>query len=160
MLTRRTKAICVGVFLFHLSITQYIMPKMGVVNVFPFYDWNLFAYNPPVQVWPMIRILEIDHKPLNPPSLVYHNGMIQNSSAYWRVPEQMIRFLHHLRGGNEDLIQKSRRELEETLFYRNQHVKYEAFYARLDIRKNLFKEELIQAYSKWTFEYYAEGSQR
>lgn len=157
MLTRNIKLICLGIYLFHFSITQYIMPKYHVVNFFPFFDWNLFAYNPPVQIWPMIRILEVNHQPLSPPTLIYHNGMIPNSTAYWTIPEQMSRLLFLLRAQEDDKVKSTvaRKELEKTLFHDKQHVKYQVFYVRINVRDHLFQEKVLKEYPHWTFEYHA-----
>lgn len=149
---------CMGIFLFHLSICHFYLPSIKIINFFPFYDWNLFSYNATLQVWPMIRVLEIDHKPVPGPGLIYHSGIIKNSVSPWQVPEQLIRLVSRIDnyGTTDEKSVLFRKELENNIFHGKNHVKYELFDAKINVREFFHFQKTIQEYQAWPFEYTSE----
>lgn len=147
--------LCITIYVFHISVSHFILPYNHVINFFPFYDWNLFSYNPSIQTWPMIRIIEIDHTPVEKDNLIYHNGIVANAVVSGWVPEQMNRFLHTLNqeGAEANTALKYRKELEENLFHNYQHVKYEFFPARINVRDFFHRQEILESHESWKFEY-------
>lgn len=152
---KKVHVLCVGIFLFHLSICHFYLPAIRVINFFPFYDWNLFSYNPAIQTWPMIRVLEIDHKPVSQPGLVYHSGIVAKAQVSWWVPEQMIRLVSRLEsnGPRDEKSALYREELEKNIFHDKKSVKYEIFNAKINVRDYFHQQTILEEYKKWIFEY-------
>ena len=103
----------------------------------------------------MIRVIEIDHAPVKGGTLIYHNGIILNAVVSGWVPEQMRRLQVVLENsdGENETARKYREELEKNIFHPYQHVKYEFFAAKIDVRKFFHKQEIIENYGSWNFEY-------
>lgn len=163
MILKKTKLICVGIFVFHLGISHFLLPALGIVNFFPFYDWNLFSYNPTVQRWPMIKILEIDGIRVSPESAsVYHNGIILNAHVSGWAPEQIFRLVSELEahGPGTEKARLYRDELERNIFLHYKETKYEAFFSTINIKEFFHAPEVLSPQKKWVFHYKAPGHQK
>lgn len=156
---RKIQLVCIGIFMFHFSVSHIILTATGIINFFPFYDWNLFSYNPSIQTWPMIRVLEINNHPVPPPGLVYHSGIVANANVAGRVPEQMYRLVKRLEsnGPSDSKTTLLREEMEKNIFHGKQQVRYEVFNAKINVRDYFYSQTIIEEYQKWIFEYSSES---
>lgn len=145
---------CIGIYLFHLSICHFYLPAVKVINFFPFYDWNLFSYNPTYQIWPIIRVLKIENKAVPEPGLIYHSGLLKKAQGPWLVPEQMKRLVARLvdYGPKDELAILYRKELEYNIFQDKKDVEYEIFNGLINVREYFHKQTILEEHEKWKFE--------
>lgn len=149
---KKVKYLCLATFLFHFSICHIIMPMNDAVNVFPFYNWNLFSYVPSKVSLPLMRILEIDNQPLTDKPLIFHTNLIPESNQPWLCYTQVERFVSLVFADHEK-TQDAQTEMEKNLFSRKNQVKYEVFWGEVHLRNLLTKDEIISSGDRKIFVY-------
>lgn len=154
MILKKTKYICAAIFLVHLSISHLLLPAIHKIDLYPFYNWDLFSFTPSEVKQFFIRIHSIDDKQLNPPQFLFSNRDLYPGKNFKLVPPQLNRFGHSLIEKQDSKINLYRTELENNLFDGHNFAVYEIVEAPINIREVLKTKTInsFQSLGKFVFQ--------
>lgn len=158
-ITKKTKIICLLIFLCHLLVSHVALPMLNKVDLYPFYTWNLFSFTPSEQDFYFIRIHAVDGQKLVSPQLVFRNRDIYKGETPHLVPHQIRKLGSYLtNAGDQSLTTLFKAELENNIFKEFQSVVYEVAVSRVNLRE-LVKNGQVEPYnSLGIFEYKRQGA--
>ena len=92
MVLRKTKLICISILGLHYLISIIGLPALNKADLYPFYDWNLFSWTPPLQEQIYIRVLAVNGKTIPSTQWVNTNRETYPGHLPNLVPHQINRF--------------------------------------------------------------------
>lgn len=154
MTSKKTKYICTAIFLVHLSISHFLLPAIHKVDLYPFYNWDLFSFTPTEVNQFFIRIHSVDGKQLNPPQFLFNNRELYSGKNFKLVPPQIIRLGHSILEKQDSKTNLYKTELENNLFYGHHSAVYEIVESKINIREVLKNQTVKTFHSLGKFDFY------
>jgi hypothetical protein len=91
MLNQKTRLICLSLLIIHYYISLIYLPSLKKNDLYPFYDWDLFSWTPPIQRHYFVKVLAINGAPLAIPKWLNTNRKLFPGKAPLLVPHQINR---------------------------------------------------------------------
>ena len=123
-------------FLVHLWISHFFLPKMGVSDIYPLFNWDLFSFHPQEFERYFVRVHGQEE--------IVHDWSSFQPREMKGVPYNIDHLGQALESGDQSLIAPYREEFERNVFHQHDRVEYEIVKVRMNSLEYL-REKRVQS---------------